>query len=705
MAWHEVKKAAGLSAAPNTNRGFPTRKELTYADAIAKALGPLKACDARSVWAQVSKFAGFAKTPGKGNSKLVPVAVEVKRSASASERLKIAAAIRLRGIYVANPTGWRFWTGVASVGSFAALSNLPGVAGWRIGLENIPGVSRKKIPFNSIGLAWAGAPKNRPLIGIIDHGIAVAHPSFRYPAAQSEPRLISLWDQDPDRLSSKNNPTQLWQVVQGLGYGGELTRVKLKALIAANGGRDSLIYEELKYKPALGHLSHGTHVLDLAAGSPNPLANATHPASPEAVSDSPIVAVQLPYIPARDSSGSALCVHVLDALHYIVSKSKLNQKVVINLSDGAYGGPHDGLSMLERAIDDFLGNRPNVTLVLAAGNALDSRGHARVAALKKGESVQFDWRILPDDYTDSFLEVWFDRVCANQSVTLTVTPPNDPGSVTVTMGSNKVLSHSSGYSLASVISLGTNPDGPKRSMFLVAVAPTNPKNKDFPAAPHGLWKVKVSNIKLAADVAVDAWIERDNPVFTESGPRRQSFFEDRHCNPLVVTGQGTLGSLAGSGQAIVVGGRYRRGSASVGCEVLPLSRVAKYSSRGPGRAGPAQGPDLLGPSDDSPVELGLLAAANRTGAKFRMDGTSVAAPIVTRRIVNLLGAPNPPAGRPAILAALTGPNGPASDPDLTGEKAYVEPGLEPQPAASGGILGAKLSKLQITNVKATRGRH
>jgi hypothetical protein len=126
----------------------------------------------------------------------------------------------------------------------------------------------------------------------------------------------------------------------------------------------------------------------------------------------------------------------------------------------------------------------------------------------------------------------------------------------------------------------------------------------------------------------------------------------------------------------VVGGRYRRGRIFGGCDPTAMSAVARYSSRGPGRAGAVPGPDLVAPSDDSPVQHGLLAAANRSGAKFRLDGTSVAAPLVARRVANLLGSStNPPANRAAIMTAMIGV--PKPDPDSTGIRGTIEPGREP----------------------------
>lgn len=673
MAWQELNQGAEPDQRKTQKPGLPSQ-----AAAADRAAGELKRCDARSVWATAGDFRNFAHTRGVGGEKCLPVAVEVDASASAADRDHVACFIGRRGIFKAVAAECNFWTGVVQVQALAELSNLPGVKGWRIGLENIPGVDKEGLAPAS---EWmTDGLQLPPLVGIIDHGLAVAHAAFRSPDQRSVPRLLSLWDQDPERRSKPNNPDCYWSKVEGIGYGGELTYKVLKCLIAHSAGRDEWIYQQLRYEPALTRVSHGTHVLDLAAGWPNPLALSGVAAAPETVSQSQIVAVQLPYKPARDASGSALCVHVLDALHYIFRKAFKKQRVVINLSDGAYGGAHDGQSMLERAIDEFLAQRPQVTLVLAAGNAHETAGHARVAGVGCGSQANFNWRILPDDYTDSYMEVWFDKVCPAGSVVLTVVPPGSVGAVTVPMGSVHRFRDADDTLLACVISRQTSPDGPARSMFLVAVAPTRPRDRQHRSAPHGVWQVSVQNVSPGITVDIDAWIERDNPVINESGPRRQSFFEDKHCHPLVVDGQGTLGSLAGSGQAIVVGGRYRRGTASSGCDTSKPTRVAKYSSRGPGRAGPVAGPDLLAPSDDSPVQHGLLAAANHSGAQFRMDGTSVAAPIVTRRIVNLLGSANPPKNRDALMDALIGVP-PAADPDLTGERGLIEPGSEPLPAA------------------------
>lgn len=675
MQWHS------LSRVPAPRRGHAPTPERDAAAAASLRVAGLDKCDARSIWAGVSNFRGYLRPRGSPAAGLrVPVAVEVAPDAATADRRALARFIHVRALYDTGPNGDVFWTGWVPASDLRRLATFPALTGWRVGLDNIAGDEGTS--------AVEPAPSNPPdepatgqrpkvVVGIIDHGIALAHRAF-VDARTGQSRLIALWDQDADRRSPVENPLGHWRAVDGAGYGGELDGATLDALTRGSAGRERWVYEQLRYDPAQRVVSHGTHVLDLAAGCPNPLGARGEDLRREAAAQASIMAVQLPYRPAKDSSGSGLCVHVLDALHYLARRTPKRHRLVVNLSDGAYGGPHDGQSMLERGIDRFLARRPWVTLVLAAGNARETRGHARFAALAAREQRSFGWRLLPDDATDSFLEVWFARPPAVGAVALKIQAPGAGPPITVTLGESVALTDGHDI-LASVISCVSGPDSPARSMFLVAVAPTRPGDASQRPAPHGAWQVTVLNRSLDEPVDVDAWVERDNPVFNESGPRRQSFIEaDPGASPpAVVDGQGTLGSLAGSREAFVVGGHLQRGRVFLGSDLSTLTNLAPYSSRGPGRAGTVPGPDVIAPSDESPVVHGLLAAGNRTGAMFRMDGTSVAAPIVTRRIVNLIGSGAPVATRASLEAALRGRAKSGGDPDMTGERLRVLPGSGP----------------------------
>ena len=202
-----------------------------------------------------------------------------------------------------------------------------------------------------------------------------------------------------------------------------------------------------------------------------------------------------------------------------------------------------------------------------------------------------------------------------------------------------------------------NGDG---QLALLALRPSRPPRPGDGGAPHGVWTVSLSN---AADrpVAFEAWVERDDPPFAEHGPRRQSHFVDN--GEGWISGQNTLNSVATGESPIVVGG-YR----------LVDDGVAAYSAAGAPRD-LGKKPTLVAPSDDGIALPGLRAAGNRSGSSSRMDGTSVAAPIVTRLIANALAATGP-AGRvysaaeiKQALRAQATPADPPPDPEHASVKA------------------------------------
>jgi hypothetical protein len=68
--------------------------------------------------------------------------------------------------------------------------------------------------------------------------------------------------------------------------------------------------------------------------------------------------------------------------------------------------------------------------------------------------------------------------------------------------------------------------------------------------------------------------------------------------------------------------------------ILSNGRKSTYSSEGPARRGPRVGPDVVLPCDESYALEGILAGGNRSGAVFRLTGTSTAAPQLARRVTN-----------------------------------------------------------------------
>ncbi|MCI5056574.1 MAG: S8 family serine peptidase, partial [Flavobacteriales bacterium] len=171
------------------------------------------------------------------------------------------------------------------------------------------------------------------IMGIIDTGIELAHPDFQDSLGNS--RVIGYWNQDdvsnPGKAPSK------------FGYGSEWSANEI------NSGQAVVKADH-----------HGTHVAGIAAG--NGLATGTHlGVAPE----SDIVFVQWFTNGGRDWKGT-----VADAVQYIFDFADSQGKpCVINISLGAYWGPHDGRDPAALRIDSMLDAKPGRAVICAAGNS------------------------------------------------------------------------------------------------------------------------------------------------------------------------------------------------------------------------------------------------------------------------------------------------------------------------------------------------
>lgn len=559
---------------------------------------------------------------------------------------------------------------------------------FRMGVVALPGTHKAK---RSAPVTWMERHPNADdvVIGIIDHGIAYANKQFAIQTIGGwQTRIERIWDQQkgypipPLTYPDVKPPQTTWTDVPHYGYGRELSDAQINAWLNTS-VPESEIYRRLKYLPAQGVRAHGTHVLGLAAGTQafgfgrtsNPIEALDDPAS-----KAKIIAVQLPALPEKDTSGTGLCVQILDAMSYIALHAR-GRRIVFNLSDGAYAGPHDGSSLLERAIDQAMkASNGKHALVVAAGNQFDERVHWKAKVPANGGAEPIAWHILPDDSTDSHLEIWPSAdtsEAALKSLQVSVTPPGGTPSTLVQLGGVWVLPDTQKRALAAVIFSKNPPNGfippaagktaTTRGMIHVAVAATQPpRAAGRDAAPHGIWKIELKNTG-SEPITFDAYIERDNPALGDAGPRRQSHFvhpgyprsngpmtppldDSDHNSP--IKRMGALNNVATAGEALVVGGYVKQ-----------TGQLAAYSASGPGRAPGRVGVDVLGVSDNSQNVRGVRSTGVRTGTTFRMDGTSVAAPQVTRWIAKwMTGHPGNLAWRAELAQAPTKTLPPLSGP-------------------------------------------
>jgi hypothetical protein len=497
--------------------------------------------------------------------------------------------------------------------------------------------------------SWKGAAKKKAkrgtvVTGIIDDGLAFANERFRMKPAET--RIEYLWNQDGLPTAPPAGFFDGWEIVKDTVPGiDDLLRACTHAGIVDEdevyARARHIDYTRSIHKPVGLHGAHGTHVMDIAAG--HSLASAPD--------DRPIVAVQLPVATTADTSGATLAKYALEGLYYILERADslapAPLPVVVNLSYGMIAGPHNGSSILEAGIEQLIGLRSAhdcdapLSVVLPAGNSHLARCHAQFKLAGSGKEQPLSWKVMPDDTTPSFMEIWMpDLGASTPSCELVVTTPTgattpqpiQPGEEWVWKDGNDVL--------CKVLYLTTLAPGRTRPMIFIALAPTFSVDGARKVAPSGTWIVKLKK-KNAGPATIDAWIQRDDTPYGYPRRGRQSRFDDDEKNypywdsmgreeendstASYIQRKGSVNAIATGQSSIVMGAFIRKDW-----------RPAKYSAGGPvihptGRGLPKDdGPDAVAVSDDSRVQLGILASGTRSGSKVPINGTSVAAPQITR---------------------------------------------------------------------------
>lgn len=522
------------------------------------------------------------------------------------------------------------------------------------------------------------------IVGVIDTGIAFAHDLFRL--SDNRTRVHCAWIMDADN--------------QGAGTQGRVLGENEINGLLQNNTRSGLLDEDAFYreaglidfrqpgfKPASLRTSHGTHVMGLAAGFPPAEDNGTRP----------IICVQLPTYAVMDVTGDRIREALPLAIDFIFAcasgfevKDKPGQRppVVINFSFGNFSGPHDGTGVIEQIIDDRLGPPapatpdepppdPRRRMTLPAGNHNLSRCHAEIVFPNdEGEAV-LDWRVLPDDRSESFVQLWMPWRPPGQGeglVEVRVTPPGGPESspVGASYGDQTDLLLPGGVKVGQV-TFAEHSSLTGRGVVDICILPTFSLDPGIPLAPAGLWQIRVTPANFPAGKAVQVWIKRDDtlPGFPLYG--RQSYFDnacyvrfDKRGAPLAVDPPGddcivrrsrTLSGFACGKEPPVIAGYVRKGR-----------EMADYSAAGPITVTPSTpdpnrtGPDAAARSDDSAVAHGVLSAGSRSGSLVPMNGTSVSAPQVAFWIAEELAA-----GRPGNRTAVWN-KGLADDPNNNPDK-------------------------------------
>lgn len=481
-------------------------------------------------------------------------------------------------------------------------------------------------------------------------------------------RIETIWNQTTEvRAVGKLDATKRWDK-EPSGRGGRVCET-FRGYGPSGQRTEADWYRGVGYMYPSPRWSHGSAVLDVLAGHDIRLPQ-VGPGIPReeigrqrwpALPPKRLVFVQLPVSTVLDTSGASLATHVYDGIEFVMDRAKEGQSVVVNLSYGTHSGPHDGDSMFERALcelldrydgKDKLSRGKTLHVVAPAGNAHLQRCHA-FQTLAPGQEMKLRWKVLPDDPTDNFVEVWLGP---NDEIGVVVEPPCGPSSPLIKRGAG--VSWKAGPDVrAAVVFSSKVVQSRTGRMVLVAVAPTreggyttatatiaNPRTGQASVlglAPHGVWTIKICNTKTSngrpeqcADV--HAWVQRGDFApgrgrETRGYTGRQAYFIDDGTG--LVNPRFTLNGIAtAKHQRLFVVGAMRHQDHA----------VSKYSGAGPNRhtGERLEGPDLVTLGDESIHLPGLLLRGTSAGSHVRVSGTSVAAPFVARLLYEHLAAGN-----------------------------------------------------------------
>ena len=587
------------------------------------------------LWADLTKFSGYSQIVSFAQK--VPVAVQVIAPADFDALIK-AGWLESPSFY--RGAGAYYATGYVQPKNLASIHSNPQVRRLELGLPlAYAAVQGRPVltPQSEGDKTTSCQPLGDTVVGLIDLDCAFLNKAFRRAGSTpAETRICALWQQGEQPIDERE-----WTSPAKFGYGRELTRDTINTLLAGVGDDPQKEYQtyrglgflydkhgRLEYPP------HGTHVLDTAAGLVDSQAGpaSSKPRVDDAASRADLIVVQVPRAPKADTTGASLSVHLIDALNYIVDRAGSARNIVVNVSIGAQAGPHDGSSTIERAIEDIVkrhDSKKNLVVVMAAGNGFESKCHAEGVVPANG-MAEFTWRVLPDDDTDSFLELWFDVDNPSQ-LTVELQPPFGPSSGPVRAATARTFGTDAGVTAAVMHCEGSaTGDG---LMAMLAVGPSKASARRSVLAPHGMWTVRLHN-GGTTPANFFAWVERDDPPVGSPGTKRQSYLADLGSGSFV-TGRGTLNNIATGMSPVVV----------AACD-LASNEVTRYSaaaSRTPAPKGYAANrmrqADVIAAADESASFEGLEASGILSGQRHRMGGTSVAAPVVTRKIANLLSGP------------------------------------------------------------------
>ncbi|MBV2360020.1 hypothetical protein KUH32_09560 [Thalassococcus sp. CAU 1522] len=523
--------------------------------------------------------------------------------------------------------------------------------------------------------------QGQPIVAAIDDGFGFLNARFRRQTDDGtalQSRFGAIWIQALEHQRAGNGRVLAGDV---------LTGAEIDALCAET-GVETAAYAALCnriFAPAARRanehaFTHGSHVLDLAAG-----------AEPDDTSDPvrnwPLLAVQLPPEAIEDTSGTRFESYIVQAVRWILRTARQMDRtapVVINLSLGIFAGPKDGSRFAEHQISREASLWEKVTgqpvrVVWSFGNNRRSRMGARVDLTGADPSVLL--RVQPGDQTPSYVEIRPDAATPSSACELSITAPDGTASdfAVVAAGQMRKLSRADGADLARLYHVPAREFGDgvnSPAHYVLALAPTENRIAGEVLAPSGAWQIAMRH--TGTDPAVmHLQVQRDDSLSGYSARARQAYFDAPDAWEWDSTGlsyeafsDGSVLTPDASHNALTTA--LTRQVLSVGAVRLnPESNTqepADYSARGAGWS--VAGPVTASVADEGRMLSGVMGCGTMTGTSGFLSGTSAAAGQISRALALC-------AARIAANAASGGGSARDDFDDAVVSIADVDPGLQP----------------------------
>ncbi|MCA1284842.1 S8 family serine peptidase [Salipiger bermudensis] len=492
--------------------------------------------------------------------------------------------------------------------------------------------------------------KGQPIVAVIDDGIGFLNARFcktrrKGRGTALKTRFEAIWLQALERAGPGDRSACLGEVLE---------RRQINALLGREGLNETGEYTTLNARLARADArrstdfgtSHGTHVLDLAAGSePDDRDNPAR--------DWPLLGVQLPPQAIADTSGTKFESYLVDAVRWVLRRAEAmdpRAPVIINLSLGMLAGPKDGTRFAEYQVArearfwEQVKGQP-VRVVWSFGNDYRKRlvaGLSYPATKARSDSEQsIEWRVQPGDLTESYVEIRAEPGQPLKALEIGVTTPSGLSSGVSGLKPGEVRNLTKGDQVVARIyhvpEHRLDPDTVQRNFYLLALAPTASLDLE-PLVPSGAWHLAFRYDGCAA-LDLELQVQRDDSLVGYRAGARQSYFEspegygwNQEFFDYTQLGPDCAIKYAGAHNALATAltrqvfhvGAVRR---DVHDDRLPPSDYC-----GEGAAWSVPGPTVSTIADRSFLRGGVQGCGTLSGSTRFLNGTSAAAGRLSRAL-------------------------------------------------------------------------